>query len=223
MTLGKNTEAVVGGYLGFKGKVSLRSSCHLLPPHLCCPGNPQALSCKLNYWTGWCEKQALVVFYRQKDNSALDWFRIHNQSATAAEEVKLGKPIHDGRRAAISRRKAAKTRCCPRLVKEPPQQCQMHLDRASHCCLWWMWLPLPSCLSSPPGRDGCPPSKGSRRKDMSALHLLLSGGRNSQEFAETKPALDAKHCLTSSLNPGFSGITYLGMATPLTFPGCWRG
>lgn len=99
--------------------------------------------------------------------------------------MKLGKPIHDGTRAGISRRKAAKTRCCPRLVTEPPQQCQMHLDSISCWCLWWMRLSLPSCLSSPLGRDGCPPSKGSRMKDTSSLHLLLSGRRNSLEFAET--------------------------------------
>lgn len=50
---------------------------------------------------------------------------------------------------------------------------------------------------------------------MSTLHLLLSGERNSQEFAETRPALDVMHCLTSALNPGFPGITYRVRATPL--------
>lgn len=51
MTLGKNTEAVVSGYLGFKSKPSLRSSClppacHARPPHLRGPTSPQALRCK---------------------------------------------------------------------------------------------------------------------------------------------------------------------------------
>lgn len=67
----------------------------------------------------------------------------------------------------------------------------MHLDSVSHWCLWWTWPPLPSCLSRPLGRDGCPPTKGSRRKYMSALHLLLSRERNSQEFAETSTGCNA--------------------------------
>lgn len=51
MTLGKSTEAVESGYLGFKNKAGLRSSClpytrHALPPHLHGPGSPQALCCK---------------------------------------------------------------------------------------------------------------------------------------------------------------------------------
>lgn len=102
--------------------------------------------------------------------------------------MKLGKPIPDGTRAGISRRKAAKTRCCPRLVKEPPSniRCTWTASATGVCG---------ECGSlsaaASPDRDGCPPSKGSRRKDMSALPLLLSGGRNSQEFSEISTGCNA--------------------------------